>query len=73
MHAYGMTRSMNLVYPDCADLAFLALKSATGHLRRHGGDYHSNVRSSSQKRQIRRQHKRVARRQGKAQASSFDD
>lgn len=67
MKAYGMTRSMNLVYPDCADLAFLALKSSAGHLRRHGGDYHSNVRSSTQKRQIRRQHKRVARQEGKAE------
>ena len=65
MRPYGLPRNTDVSSPDCEDLATYALKSSAGHLRGPGGDFHSNRRSSSAKRNTRRTFKRDARRDGR--------
>lgn len=67
MKPYGIPRNLDVEAPDCADIHTYALKPSRGNIRGLGGDFHNSVRKSANKRNIRRQYKKLARRDGKSE------
>jgi hypothetical protein len=66
MKAYGVPRTLDLVYPDMGDVGHYALKSSLGGKKTPGGDIHNTFRNVAGKAASRRIFKRRARRAGKA-------
>lgn len=54
MKAYGIPRTTDVEFPDCADLIKFALAGHVGHLPEKCGCYKNNNRSSLAKRRTRR-------------------
>lgn len=63
MRAYGLPRDLDLESPDLADIQTFGLKSSKSRARGKGGDVKNSFRSSSRKRNTRRDFKKSARRE----------
>jgi hypothetical protein len=64
MRGYGLPRTLDLEFPDVADIQTYGLKSCVGSIRGKGGD-HRGIQKSKRKKASRRIFKKSARTQMK--------
>lgn len=57
MKSYGIPRIKDLDWPDLGDMKKFALKSSSGNIPTKSGDIRNSLRSSKQKRRIRKKYK----------------
>lgn len=66
MKAYGVPRTLDLIYPDRGDVARYGVKSSVGRCSTRGGKARSSFKNPDSKARTRRTFKRVARAEAKA-------
>lgn len=71
MKAYGIPRTLYLIYPDILDIKTFGMKSCVGQIIRKSGDYRSCTRSAKSRRQIRIYWKRRERNRIKKELSKY--
>jgi len=58
---YGLKRTLDVEFPDAADLHIYALKSKIGNLKEKCGVYRGTIKNKTNKRSTRRYFKRLER------------